>query len=363
MDRFNIQTGEKEKLANCLLDEAEAQKPQGAEAQLLAIQGTSSRIWKTSTKFDLDSRGKFSKFDELISERVVQKALESDNLMYKEGQHNDNKTGFPSRREVVNAFRDPENWETVSAGDFDDDFSAKREALAERQRTELGFFESSPYFSRIFPSLKIQKPGYDLYALQSLVLGLCLVFVYVFSDKYTASSSAYKFMKSQSVLFQYELAFVLVIIVFVLVLERIVSRTDTKKVIESTEFGGRDVGHGGQEAFFEQDHIFQRSQTMRSMTVKLRTMKTADLDMGSSSAQKFLQEFDEGGSANVQQSRTKITSQQKCKIFLHWTLLITTHIYVFYYVPTHSSMYMYNSFTCEPNAPYGCKDFAVNIYL
>lgn len=225
----------------------------------------------------------------------MQKALESDNLVFLEGARDDNRSNFVSRREVTNAMRDPENWDNVSAGDFDAEFEEKREALAERQRSELGWFESSPYFARIFPGLKIQKPGHDLYAPQSLVLGLSMLFVFFFSDEYTASSAAYAYMAEQSVLFQYELAFVLVFIITVLVIDRIVARTDTKKVVEATEFGGREVGPGGQQAFYEQDAIFQRSQTMRSMTVKLRTMKTSDLDMGSSQAQKFLQEFEEGG--------------------------------------------------------------------
>ena len=82
----------------------------------------------------------------------------------------------------------------MSAGDFNQDFEDKREALQERQRSELGWFESSAYFARIFPSARLQKPGYDLYAVQSLALAAIALFVWVKSDEYTASTAAYSYM-------------------------------------------------------------------------------------------------------------------------------------------------------------------------
>jgi hypothetical protein len=69
-----------------------------------------------------------------------------------------------------------------------------------------------------------------------------------------------------------------------MVLERIVSRSDTKKKVHATEFGGKEMKDKKQKAFFEQDDIFKRTTTMRSMTVKLRTMKTSDLDLGGEEA-------------------------------------------------------------------------------
>lgn len=65
----------------------------------------------------------------------------------------------------------------------------------------------------------------------------------------------------------------------------------------------------------------------------------------------------------MQQSQTKITNQQKTKIFMHWILLVVAHIYVFVYVPIHSSIYMYNDFQCDRDSAYGCKDFSENVYL
>jgi hypothetical protein len=45
----------------------------------------SNSIIKTSSRFDLDSRGKKSNSDDLVKGNVIQKTLESDNLIMVEG--------------------------------------------------------------------------------------------------------------------------------------------------------------------------------------------------------------------------------------------------------------------------------------
>lgn len=42
---------------------------------------------------------------------------------------------------------------------------------------------------------------------------------------------------------------------------------------------------------------------------------------------------DEEGNSNFDESRTKITFQQKMKYVMHWFVLIMLHIIVFWYVP------------------------------
>jgi len=56
-----------------------------AESQRHLIKDISKSITKTSTHFDLDSKGKKTNFDDLIREKVVQKTLEADSLIYVEG--------------------------------------------------------------------------------------------------------------------------------------------------------------------------------------------------------------------------------------------------------------------------------------
>ena len=70
------------------------------------------------------------------------------------------------------------------------------------------------------------------------------------------------------------------------------------------------------------------------MTVKLKTVKTSDLDMSSGAAQEFLNSFDKGDDdSDIEDSRTKITNQQKTKFILHWLVLIGVHVYVFWFIP------------------------------
>jgi len=56
--------------------------------------------------------------------------------------------------------------------------------------------------------------------------------------------------------------------------------------------------------------MFKRTTTQRSMTVKIKTVKTSDLDMTSSAAQDFLGDLgNDNDSNNIEDSRTKITDQ------------------------------------------------------
>lgn len=56
--------------------------------------------------------------------------------------------------------------------------------------------------------------------------------------------------------------------------------------------------------------MFKRTTTNRSMTVKIKTVKTSDLDMNSSAAQDFLNNLNgDDDDNNIEDSRTKITNQ------------------------------------------------------
>jgi len=84
------------------------------------------------------------------------------------------------------------------------------------------------------------------------------------------------------------MAVLLISVLLVIVVERYSSRTDTKEVIvKRTKF--KPGGDKNKDAdFFTQDEIFAKTNTMRSMTVKLKTMKTGDMDLGSKSIQNYL---------------------------------------------------------------------------
>lgn len=63
----------------------------------------------------------------------------------------------------------------------------KFDAIHDRIVNNPGFFEKHDYFDRIFPSLKVQKPGYDLYGSTTLVLGIIGAYIFWNYEKYSFS--------------------------------------------------------------------------------------------------------------------------------------------------------------------------------
>lgn len=166
--------------------------------------------------------------------------------------------------------------------------------------------------------------------------------------QYTYSPGIFAYMASQATTLPTEMCSTLLLICAIMIIDRYVARTDTKKPIEESKFGGNKVKDNKHKAFFKQDEIFARTRTERSMTIKLKTMKTVDLDMQSGGAQELLNTLNnsDAAQANIQSSMTKITHQQKTKWFAHWFLLIFVHVYIFYYVPLSSSFHMYGQPQC-----------------
>lgn len=76
---------------------------------------------------------------------------------------------------------------------------------------------------------------------------------------------------------------------------------------------------------------------------------------------------DEEGNSNFDESRTKITFQQKMKYVMHWFVLIMLHIIVFWYVPITGNLQLYGTPECDVNDlekyRYGCRNFHANPYL
>lgn len=98
------------------------------------------------------------------------------------------------------------------------------------------------------------------------------------------------------------------------------------------------------------------------MTVKLKTVKTSDLDLGSDAAQDFLNSFNNDDDDDIEDARTKITNQQKWKFFIHWVVLICVHAYCFWFIPISSNMQLYGQAACNEQQKkfYGCYNFKEN---
>jgi len=152
--------------------------------------------------------------------------------------------------------------------------------------------------------------------------------------------------------------------IIVILLERYTSRTDTKAA-EEPKFQKKQAGDSG--GFFSQDEMFKRASTARSMTVQIKTMKTSDLDMQGGDAQDFLNKMYGGdaGDGATDDSKCKITTQQKTKYMLHMFILFFSHILVFWYLPIIGNMTLYGSPLCneEKYQYYGCRNFHKNVFL
>jgi hypothetical protein len=155
----------------------------------------------------------------------------------------------------------------------------------------------------------------------------------------------------------------LLIVILVIIIERYVNRSDTKAIDKGS------LGDGAEkQGFFNQEEMFSKSQTGRSMTVKLKTQKTADLDMQGESAQDFLKTMygeDGAGADMFDSSCSKITKQQKTKYVMHMIILVAVHLFVFWYVPITGNYQLYNTAKCDDvmGELYGCKNFHKNGYL
>jgi len=82
----------------------------------------------------------------------------------------------------------------------------------------------------------------------------------------------------------------------------------TPKKIEEKAFK-TDDDSTKKKSFFSNEEMFKRTTTQRSMTVKIKTVKTSDLDLNSSAAQDFLNDMGGDDDNDIEDSRTKITSQ------------------------------------------------------
>jgi len=142
------------------------------------------------------------------------------------------------------------------------------------------------------------------------------------------------------------------------------NRSDTKAEKQTADSLQSDADT--EKSFFKQSEMFGRASTSRSMTIKLKTMKTTDLDIGDSVAQDFLSSmYGDTGTASSDSTRTKITTQQKCKYCVHMFLVIFVPLFIFWYIPIHGNIQLYDTVTCHNSLVkyYGCKDFHANPYL
>ena len=102
----------------------------------------------------------------------------------------------------------------------------------------------------------------------------------MYFDSFSFSQSKFDYYKGQSVLFPGEMAMTVLLIITIIIIERYANRSDTKKIEEKSVSTDQEK----KKTFYSNDEMFKRTTTQRSMTVKIKTVKTSDLDMSSSAA-------------------------------------------------------------------------------
>lgn len=86
-----------------------------------------------------------------------------------------------STEEKIEDQQKAEMIESLSAGEFENDLKRKIEIAKDRADHPVqGIFEKKSYFDKIFPSLLIQKPGYDLYGSTTLFNFIIALFIFSF---------------------------------------------------------------------------------------------------------------------------------------------------------------------------------------
>lgn len=166
-----------------------------------------------------------------------------------EGQRRTSQPDFITREEFQVEIEKPENWDTISAGDHQEEFDEMFDELDKRTRPSIGYFEKREYFDKVFPALKIQKPGYDLYGTSTTVLAFLALYVFMFYQHLTVDKSIFKFLKGQSSIFGGEMALVVLSIIMVILLERYTNRTDTKAEVQKRLSKSGDLEEGNQGFF------------------------------------------------------------------------------------------------------------------
>jgi hypothetical protein len=79
-------------------------------------------------------------------------------------------------------------------------------------------------------------------------------------------------VKNSNGLFMGEMALCLVVVMILIVVERYINRSDTKRPHKGFEMGEK-------KSYVNKEKMFNRTNTARQNTISLKTMKTSDIDM------------------------------------------------------------------------------------
>lgn len=117
-------------------------------------------------------------------------------------------------------------------------------------------------------------------------MALTLVYIFCFWSYITVDpGTMLESVKDSNKIFNGFMSMMLISCIVIMIFERYVNRCDTKAIKD------RSIEDAGQEkkSFFNQQEMGFRRTNTKSLTVKMRTMKTSELDTQSGGAQQFLE--------------------------------------------------------------------------
>lgn len=197
-------------------------------------------IWDSSREFEVHLGTKKTDADMkgLAASSLLRKQLENDNIIFIEGHAGgaifsdplDQLRGLDAATLKIKGEAElARETDAISAFDYDAEYDQKKELLEKRKWEEPGLMERSRYFARLFPTLRIQKPGIDFYGSTTLILSILAVYTFAAFDQMTPNSfQLLKGAKESSNLFTSSTALALVFVLLIIIVERFVNRSDTK---------------------------------------------------------------------------------------------------------------------------------------
>ena len=88
-----------------------------------------------------------------------------------------------------------------------------------------------PYFQKLFPSLRIQKPGVDYYGSTTLLLAFICIYIFKSWGQVSVDNSVLlESYGENNNLFKGDMTIMLISFITIMIAERFVSRADTKAV-------------------------------------------------------------------------------------------------------------------------------------
>jgi hypothetical protein len=126
------------------------------------------------------------------------------------------------------------------------------------------FYQSIQYFRKLFPPIRIQKPGYDLYGLSTMILSITLFWVYWYDDKMTVNENMVipDAKEVNGMVFKASMAITLFCVAVIMIFERYISRSDVSFIPKE-----ENLDLKSSDGFFK-DEIFRGEEDITQQTIR-----------------------------------------------------------------------------------------------